>query len=379
MIPVELLGIRMKRSNLIIIAVAVVAIVVLAGIRVSGVLSPSESKTITYLDVPPVNQQAFIEQGRIDGGVSWEPYVSDSIAAGTAKAVIWSGDIWPNHPCWVLVADTSFAKSNPETVARVLKANVEANLWIADTIANKDTNPGNYTLLLNIGAEFSNRNTTVVDMSLQHMKLTYNITPETVSYLKMFVNEYVNASIIQSGKVSNVESFVNNLVDTSYINMTADIQPVAPGTPLTPVNIGYLQGDLHQFARVVAENTTVGEGRSLFATYGIKTNVPAEMPVAGYPNGGAVMTAFAARDSNIEMGYLGAPPVLLQHANLGIDVKILALANTEGSALVVNVHKPVKDLNTDLSGLTIGEPGPSSIQYLLLVTIAEKYGYKLTT
>lgn len=364
----------MKRNTLIAIVAVVAVVVIAAAVLASGVIKPSQEKTIKYLDVPPVNQQAFIEQGKIDGGVSWEPYVSDSIISGTAQPVVWSGDIWPNHPCCVIVAKTSFASSNPETVQRVLKANVEANLWIADAIANKETNPANYTLLLDIGAQFSNRNTTVVDMSLQHMKLTYNITPETVSYLKMFTNDYLNATLIQRGKISNVDSFVNDLVDTSYLNATDNIRPVAEGAPLTPVNIGYLQGDLHQFARVVAENDAVGGGRSLFATYGIETRSPSGMPATGYSNGGAVMTAFAS-DSNIQMAYLGAPPVLLQHANLGIDVKILALANTEGSALVVAGNKTVEELG----GLTIGEPGPSSIQYLLLVTIAEKYGYKLST
>lgn len=364
----------MKQNTLIAIVAVIAVVVVAAAVLASGVINPPQEKTIKYLDVPPVNQQAFIEQGKIDGGVSWEPYVSDSIAAGIAQPVVWSGDIWPNHPCCVIVAKTSFANSNPETVQRVLKADVEANLWMADAIANKDTNPGNYSLLLEIGAKFSNRNTTVVDMSLQHMKLTYNITPETVSYLRMFTNDYLNATLIQSSKVSNVDSFVNNLVDTSYLNATANIQPVAQGAPLTAVNIGYLQGDLHQFARVVAENDTVGGGRSLFATYGIQTRAPSGMPGSGYANGGAVMTAFAS-DSNIQMAYLGAPPVLLQHANLGIDVKILALANTEGSALVVAGNRTIEELD----GLTIGEPGPSSIQYLLLVTIAEKYGYKLST
>ncbi|HQD87981.1 MAG TPA: hypothetical protein PLZ87_04645 [Methanomassiliicoccaceae archaeon] len=85
------------------------------------------------------------------------------------------------------------------------------------------------------------------------------------------------------------------------------------------------------------------------------------------------MTAFAS-DSNIQMAYLGSPPVLLQSANLGIDVKILAVANTEGSALIVAGDRTIDDLG----GLTIGQPGLSSIQYLLLVTIAEKYGYKLS-
>lgn len=358
----------------IIIAVAVAAIVIVAGILVSGVLDPSRGKTIKYLDVPPVNQKAFIEQGTIQGGVSWEPYVSDSVVAGTAKVLIQSGEIWPNHPCCVVVAKSSFARDNPNTVAKVLKAHVEANLWIWDAIANKDTNPENYSKLLEMGTRFSDRDTDVIEASLQNMKLTYDITPETVSYLRMYTNAYINASLIQPNRVPNVDIFVNKLVDTSYLEMVASVKPVQQGSTPTPVHIGYLQGDLHQYARVVAEEPGLGlDGRSIFATYGIDPQIPSGMPAAGYANGGAVMTAFAS-DSNIQMAYLGSPPVLLQSANLGIDVKILAVANTEGSALIVAGDRTIDDLG----GLTIGQPGPSSIQYLLLVTIAEKYGYKLS-
>jgi NitT/TauT family transport system substrate-binding protein len=352
--------------------VVVVAALVVAGLFLSGAVNLG-GKTIKYTDVAPVDQQAQIQSGNIDGGVSWEPYVSDSILAGTAHALVWSGDIWPDHPCCVVVADGDFLNSNPDAVNRVLKAHIEANLWIADAIANKETNPTNYTLLLQIGASFSGRSTEVVDSSLQHMKLTYNITSESVAYFKQFTEDYVDAGLIQSNRVSDVNSFVNGLIDATHLEAAANIQPVDDGfTPIT-VRIGYLQGDLHQFARVVAENIEVGGGKSLFATYGIQTALPDGATVGGYNNGGAVMTAFASSENLIDMAYLGAPPVLLNHANQGIDVKILSLANTEGSALVISGDRSIEDLD----GLVIGQPGSSSIQYLLLVAIADKYGYDL--
>ena len=80
-----------------------------------------------------------MQQGTIDGGVSWEPYVSDSVVAGTAKALIQSGEIWPNHPC-CRRCGYQIHPIQPQTVAKVLKAHMEANLWILNAIANKDTN-----------------------------------------------------------------------------------------------------------------------------------------------------------------------------------------------------------------------------------------------
>jgi hypothetical protein len=114
----------MKRSNIIIAAVAIVAVLVVAVI-VIAIAPPSNAKTIKYTDVPPVNQQAYIQQGLIDGGVSWEPYASDSVSNGTGNAILWSSDIWPNHPCCVVAVDGAFLAANPDAVLGVLKAHIE--------------------------------------------------------------------------------------------------------------------------------------------------------------------------------------------------------------------------------------------------------------
>lgn len=367
----------MKRTNIIIAAVAIVAVLVVAGLLIAFVPQTS-AKTIKYTDVPPVNQQAYIQQGLIDGGVSWEPYGSDSISNGTGKALLWSSDIWPNHPCCVVVVDKDFLASNLQAALGVMKAHIEANKWIAQTIANKNTTEGqaNYSLLLNLGASFSNRNTTVVEMSLEHLTLDYNITEEQTNYLKTFVESYISSGLIKKEVIPDVDAFVNNLVNTSYLTQADNMQPVASGSAPTTVRLGYLNGDLHQFARVVAESAAVGNllnlgDRSLFNAYGVQTANPSGMPGNGYANGGAVMTGFAAK--NADIGYLGAPPVLLNVANQNVNVEIVALANSEGSALIVKNGVDIEGLN----GLKIGEPGISSIQYLLLLEIGKKYGYQV--
>jgi NitT/TauT family transport system substrate-binding protein len=275
--------------------------------------------------------------------------------------------------------DGAFQTANPNAVLGVLKAHIEANKWIAQTLANKNTTSGqaNYTLLLNLGASFSGRNTTVVEMALEHMKLDYNISTQQMDYLKTFTNDYKESGLIKNETVPDVSAFINGLVDTSYLGQANDLQPVAAGSTLTTVRLGYLNGDLHQFARVVAESAAVGSllglgDRNLFNAYGVQTANPSGMPGSGYANGGAVMTGFAAK--NVDMGYLGAPPTILNVANQNLNVKIVALANSEGSALVVK--NGVNSID-DLSGLKIGEPGISSIQYLLLLEIAKKYGYQV--
>jgi NitT/TauT family transport system substrate-binding protein len=282
----------------------------------------------------------------------------------------------------VVAASTSFLRDNSLATLEVLKAHIEANRWIAETLANKNTSAGqaNYTLLLDIGAEFSDRNTTVVALSLQNMVLTYNITAETNTYFKTFTQDYIDSGLILNNTLSqrgfaSVDAFLAAFVNTTALSEADALSPVAVGSSLTDVSIGYLLGDLHQFARVVAENNTVGGllglgDRNLFEAYGINTVTPTGMPALGYASGGAIMTAFGQGAVNI--AYLGAPPAILNRLNSNVQVTVLALANTEGSALVVKNSITSVD---QLGGLVIGEPGPSSIQFLMLLEIAKQHGY----
>jgi hypothetical protein len=251
---------------------------------------------------------------------------------------------------------------------RVLKADIEANRWIADAWAHPGS--ANYTLLLDIGAKFSNRNTSVVAASMGHMTLDYRMNEQFIDGLKMFTQSYIDLGQIDQSKLgaqgySSVNDFVANYVDGSYL---ASADSVLPSDVIVgEVRMAYLTGDLHQFARVVAENKTVGEGKTLFEKYGVRTVDP--LP-GGYAAGGSIMTAFAGRAA--DMGYLGSPPAILFHLNSGVNTIIIAQVNSEGSAIVVN---PTIHSYEDLEGKTIATPGPSSIQHLLFLQVAKDHGF----
>ncbi len=125
--------------------------------------------------------------------------------------------------------------------------------------------------------------------------------------------------------------------------------------PPVDVRIGYLTKDLHQLALRVA----IVKG--WFEQAGIRVEL------VQYANGAYEMDGFLAEQ--IDMGYLGVAPALTKSINQGIDIKILAGANLEGSALMV--HKGEYDAGhirgiEDLVGKTVLHPGPSTVQNFLL-------------
>jgi NitT/TauT family transport system substrate-binding protein len=362
----------MERKYLIAIVAVVAVVVVAAGVLASGILNPANDPTvIKYTNIAPKDQSAAIRQGTVDGGVSWEPYVSDSVLDGTGHVLLESGDYWPNHPCCVVAFDKEWAAANSETAQRFVKAHIVATEWIQQTL--KEPNSENYTKLMEIGAAFSNRNVSVVAEATKHMQMEYNISDESRQYFQNYTQEYMNLGLLKESNLndngySNVSEFVQQYVNTGYMEAAAGIEPVAANAQLTTVRVGFLAGDLHQFARVVAESTEIPgfDGKSIFATYGIQTTSPQP---GGYAAGGNVMDAFNL--DQIDVGYLGSPPAIMRHLQNGIPTEIVALANTEGSAIVVRAGI---DSIADLGGKFIASPGESSIQYLLLRSVAEQNG-----
>jgi len=121
------------------------------------------------------------------------------------------------------------------------------------------------------------------------------------------------------------------------------------------VRIGYLSQDLHQLALRMAVE------KGWFKEAGL--NVELDQ----FANGGYEMDGFLG--GAIDMGYLGAAPAMTKKLNQQINVKVLATANLEGSALMVDKaeyeagHIQTMD---DLVGKTIMQPGPSTVQNFLL-------------
>lgn len=331
-----------------------------------------DEKTIKVVTLAPIDMQTSLDTGDISGYVAWEPYNSDSVVNGKGKALYRSEDIWPDHPCCVLAAEKDFLNSNQEIVKYFLKAHIEANVWMADALA--DNTSANYTILVNIAVDFTLRSEAVVEEALKHITFRYEVDNAFLDGLETYTNKLIDFDVITEDKISdrgydNSEDFVNTYVNESYLSEAQSLNP--PSSNLGTVRVGYLLGDLHQLAYPVAKSTEVGGGQSLFEKYGI-TVVDAEG--APYQNGGAEMDHFAAGD--VDIGYLGGAPAVLKHLNAGVNTKILAQVNNEGSAIIVANNIDSLD---DLKGKKFGIPGFPTVQYFLLRMIAEEEGVKVTS
>ena len=368
-------SIPMEKKTMIVAAVAVAALVVIGTLAVIFLNKEEARKEVLFVNMGTNLMESWLEINQSDAYISWEPFVSSSVVNGNGRVLMWSGEIMPHHPCCVVVVSKAFlAQPNgTEMVQRLVKAHIEATEWMLEALSDK--NSTNYTTLVNIAVEFTNRSAAVVNESLKHLEYGYQMNASFKSALEQFTTTYINDGWITNDTFHNrgytsPTDFVNKYVNGSFVDAAGTVAPSATMFP-TVIRLGFLTQDIHQLAQAVALNATSFGGQSLFQKYGL--NVTKAL-ANGYGAGGDVMTAMGL--GQVDIGYLGAPPAILKHINNNVDAVIVAQANMEGSGIVVSVHSNINTIE-DLAGRIIATPSVTSIQHLLLKMELNRLGIEL--
>jgi len=100
----------------------------------SGGLDPDRDVCLTV--VPPPHTVAYLSGGVIDGYCVGEPWNQQSEALGIGRIALTGPDIWKGMPEKVLGTTESWAANNPQTLKALIKALIEACLWL-DEPANR--------------------------------------------------------------------------------------------------------------------------------------------------------------------------------------------------------------------------------------------------
>lgn len=373
----------------VIYAIAIVAIVVTASAAVLYVLAnqnkePGQKYPVYFTTMPVSSMKGSLASGGIDGFIAWEPFGSEAIDEDVGVALEWSSEIMPNHPCCVVAASTDYLSKDlggglqgSDITLRFVKAHVETTKWMVDALAHKDG--ANYTLLVNLGMQFTSKSQAIVTSALNHLKYGYQMDDVFMDGITNFTEMFINGGVITPDKLalggySNVTDFVNKYANQTFLNAQSTVQPSdSILNPSDPVRIGFLKADIHELAQWVAQNKTAGGGaKSFFEKYGV--NVANASSTGGYSSGPEEMDKFAAGD--VDIGYLGCAPAIQKHLNAQVHTVMVAQANSEGSAIIVKVGSGITSID-DLQNKTIAVPSTGSIQYVLLKAAVEDAGLQL--
>jgi len=85
---------------------------------------------VNIIVIKPPEMIAALRTGQVDAFIAWEPFPSKAGTAGVGRDLATSAELWPGHPCCVLVADEAFRSGSPDRMRAVLRAHVQATAWI---------------------------------------------------------------------------------------------------------------------------------------------------------------------------------------------------------------------------------------------------------
>jgi nitrate/nitrite transport system ATP-binding protein len=92
-------------------------------------ISPDDYKVVT---IPPPQMVLNLSMGNIDGFSAGEPWNALAANRGAGWTFLASQDIWADHPEKALVVNPQFAEGRRETLKALMKALLEACLWLDD-------------------------------------------------------------------------------------------------------------------------------------------------------------------------------------------------------------------------------------------------------
>jgi len=202
------------------------------GLNISGDQAPYSGTaaykgSVNYTDaaagtLKTLMQKPVGDSDHIAAFICWEPFGSDVIVAGIGHLLASSHDVWPNHPCCVIVVNNEFAAAHPEAVQKFIAAHKAAINWT--NAAKGDNTSADYSLLVDITASFTGKNETVAKSALVQMKYSYDISSSTIDMLEEFTQKMIDFGLIASTKLTSggndytsVSDFVARYVKTDYL------------------------------------------------------------------------------------------------------------------------------------------------------------------
>lgn len=162
-------------------------------------LSPSDFR---ILIIKPPEMIAALQARQIDAMVAWEPHITFAVTRGAGRRLLDSKDIWPGHPCCVLVVNKTFKQTHPETVQSFVRAHVDAYNFIMD---HPDEAVG-------LGAAFTGMDAETVRQAISH--IIYEVIPDRGGILEYV--RFLQDSKIVSAQIDSTR-FVDELIDPVYL------------------------------------------------------------------------------------------------------------------------------------------------------------------
>jgi NitT/TauT family transport system substrate-binding protein len=156
---------------------------------------------VNIIVLKPPEMIGALRIGQVDAFIAWEPYPSKADTMSVGRNLATSKEMWPGHPCCVLVSDRGFLDRHPETVVAVVKSHVQATDYI-------HRNPDE---AVKIGIQYTGMDETTVRRAIQNVTYTYVLSIQGEKEYVQFLSElgYI--------RLDNPDGFVDQFINPDIL------------------------------------------------------------------------------------------------------------------------------------------------------------------
>ncbi|KPV64068.1 MAG: taurine transporter substrate binding subunit [Candidatus Bathyarchaeota archaeon BA1] len=154
---------------------------------------------------PPAGMEPALQRGDVDGFIAWEPFPARSVYNGIGKILLTSHDVWPNHPCCVVVASSQFLKDHPDLVKTIVNIHVGATKFISE---NQDE-------AMSIAAKYTGQEKAVVKSASERVTFDHYPNKDRIKAVLLYLIE--GGKIPKENVPKNIDGFLDGFINTKYI------------------------------------------------------------------------------------------------------------------------------------------------------------------
>ncbi len=160
-----------------------------------------KEKRVNLIVLKPPEMIGALRTDQIDAFIAWEPYPAKAVSMGIGRILLASHEIWKDHPCCVLVADSSFMEKNTQKTKGVVKAHVKATNYIHNNLKEA----------VKIAIKYTGMDEKSIRLSIKNIK--YDFLPAIKGEI-----DYVDfLSKLGYIKVDDPREFTRKFIDTKIL------------------------------------------------------------------------------------------------------------------------------------------------------------------
>lgn len=156
---------------------------------------------LNIIVLKPPEMISALRTNQIQAFIAWEPYPSKALTMSVGRRLSTSHDLWPGHPCCVLVASADYIARHPQKVRAVVRAHMAATDFI-----NRQPQEA-----VRIGMQYTGMDELTVKEAVGQVSYTTILNVQAAEEYVHFLKQLTYI------RISDEKAFIKSFLDTNWV------------------------------------------------------------------------------------------------------------------------------------------------------------------